>query len=178
MSFALEQSERESWLDLFDDPISWSFVEGTQSNDALRGWRVLEESSKRMLLAHSTGAVSLLDRDGDTITKLELVEGPAARRLLAKHGFRPDKRTKRIVQGELGPGSTVELGLDRAFPRRLGLTEFGDIDGVRRIRIGAEGVLELRHRDGKVVKASWRTGGEALDLIEAYLADRIRQRGG
>ncbi len=164
------------WISLFEAPVQWSQFESTQ-REALEGWRVLVEDAKQVILAHGTGAVSVLHREGDTIKELDLAEGARARRLLGKHGLRPDKATERAVRGELGPGSSVEDGLDRAFPRRLDLTELGTVDGLRLIRVGSEGVLELRERDGKVVKTSWRVGADALESIEAHRAAAASRRG-
>ncbi|MEM6997223.1 MAG: hypothetical protein AAF721_42355 [Myxococcota bacterium] len=176
MPFKLPEHLHQRWTALFQEPVSWSHFENTAQED-LRGWRVLVEDAKQVVLAHGTGAINVLHRDGDTITKLDLEEGARARRLLGKYGLRPDRTTERLVRGELGPGSSVEAGLDRAFPRRLDLRELGEEDGVRRIRVGSEGVLEVRARDGKVVKTSWKVGAEALALIEAHSARQVDSRG-
>lgn len=166
----------DRWTQLFDGPVSWSDFE-LNAGDDLKGWRVLVEEAKQVVLSHTSGAIALLHREADTITKLELSEGDAARRLLGKHGLRPSKSTERLVRGELGPGTSIESGMDRAFPKRLDVIQLCEVDDVRLLRVGSEGVLELRAREGKVVKTNWRVGSDALALIEQHRGSDLTKRG-
>ncbi|MCB9791311.1 MAG: hypothetical protein H6741_01175 [Alphaproteobacteria bacterium] len=167
MAFNIQQRDREVFLEAFSSGASWSAR--ARDPELMRGWRVLQERRGRVILAHHSGAVGVLELDGDTIKKAALKEEGEARALLGRHGFRPtdeiEDRAKRILR----PGRELDQALDECFPRRLGVSELKPQEGeLRRFRIGAHGVLEFRvGPEGALRSTRWRTGEDAIRLIEA-----------
>ncbi len=73
-----QRQEFEYWFT--PPPFPWAAVCGSE---VMRWWHVLRESDDEILLHHGCGAGARLRRVGDRIVEVELIEGEAARVLLA-----------------------------------------------------------------------------------------------
>jgi hypothetical protein len=168
MDFVLADGDRASFEDAFRAPFLWSRADG---DEALRGWRVLDDARDALHLMHGTGAVALLRRKGDTVLSVSFVEGAAAEVLVRRWGFPAPDDLRRRVRAAFRAGRAVDEAIREAF--RHPVTELPARGGLRWIRTPEGAIVEVSAPEGRVAHARLRTGGEALDLLrEAAAAAR------
>ena len=174
--FRLSHDDRAAFLADFEPPFRWSRL---NCGECLRFWHVIHMEPGRILLQHGTGAVAILTRQDDLVSRVELVEGEAAEPHLRNHAFQVGDDLRERFRRALTVGRPAYAAMKAAATPSSGVTALDRIvepDGKERWRYRASwgGVLEVRvDTDGAVLGHRWHTGGEALDLLIAHQTARF-----
>jgi hypothetical protein len=162
LAFALAAGDKKDFEDAFRPPFDWS---RRREEEALRGWQTLDASPRALHLMHGTGAVAMFTWDGDRVTAVALLEGAQAEAVVRRLGFPAPKDLQRRVRKAFRIGRPVDEAAAAAF--RQPVAQLPPRDGLRWYRSPEGALVEVQVEDGRVSGVALRTGGAALDVLQA-----------